>query len=76
MQDKILVIMGLVEDYHEYGHISYKDAIESKLSELVREPLSVQYPDDMNSIAAKFVFSAGWKAAERSHNISNASGVE
>lgn len=43
MQDKrnienvVLVIMGLVEDYHEYGHTSYKDAIESKLREMLRE---------------------------------------
>lgn len=40
----ILVIMGLVEDYHEYGHTSYKDAIKSKLRELVENKFSVQEP--------------------------------
>ena len=48
MQDKILVIMGLVEEYKDVaiGGFSGWDermAIESKLRELVREPLSDEH---------------------------------
>lgn len=78
MQDKIQEIMGLVKDYHEYGHQSYKDAIESKLRELVREPLS--YHDI--SMAHPAIGAYGQldvterivRWAERAHNITNTSG--
>ena len=80
MQDKILVIMGLVEDYHEYGHTSYKDTIESKLRELVREPLSdevIKMIDD----STHFHESTDWpirfaRNLERAHGITNTSEVE
>lgn len=73
MQDKIQEIMVLVEGYHEDGNASYKDAIESKLRELVREPLSeeeIKMIDD----STHFHESTDWpirfaRAIERAHNI-------
>lgn len=83
MQDKILVIMGLVEDYHEYGHHSYKDAIESKLRKLVREPLDAHEVGSLVETAAylstehqrRADFINGIRYAERAHGITNGSGV-
>lgn len=79
MQDKIQEIMGLVEDYHEYGHPSYKEAIESKLRELVREPLQVGYVAihagmRCKTEAERRAFCDGVEFAQRAHGITSASG--
>lgn len=88
MQDKILVIMGLVEDYHEYGHTSYKDTIESKLRELVREPLTpAQRMEILHSIPDDDDADSEWMltdmqlqlimdGVENAHGITNVSWVE
>ena len=82
MQDKIQEIMGLVEEYKDVaiGGFSGWDermAIESKLRELVREPLS----DDEICTMLGIDGSDDWtytvaKAVERAHGITNTSGVE
>lgn len=51
-----------------------RSLLESKLRELVREPLEVEYPDGITGINAEFIFAAGWHAAERAHGITSASG--
>lgn len=85
MQDKIQEFMGLVEEYKDVaiGGFSGWDermAIESKLRELVREPLSdkvIKMIDD----STHFHESTDWpirfaRAIERAHGITNTSGVE
>lgn len=96
MQDKIQEIMGLVDDFgvkaEAYNHqevtavelISARRLIESKLRELVREPLDAHevgclvetsaYPSTEHQRRADFI--NGIRYAERAHNITNASGVK
>lgn len=87
MQDKIQEIMFLVDAYRDTdkkcGSYTYNattaDAralLESKLRELVREPLQVQYPEGYENPFARVAYDAGWHAAERAHNLTNTSGVE
>ena len=77
MQDKIQEIMGLVDDIIGCDSAGYqfecKREIESKLRELVREPMQVQYPEGYDNPFARVAYDAGWHAAERSHNITNTS---
>lgn len=54
---------------------SARKVIESKLHELVenkfsvKEPLSVQYPDEYENPFARIAYASGWRAAERAHEI-------
>lgn len=91
MQDKIQEIMGLVDEYAtkversvSSGDASVKflteegearKSIESKLRDLVREPLEVKYPKGYENPLARIAYDAGWHAAERAHGITNTSGV-
>lgn len=80
-QDKIQEIMGLVDEYKDVaiGGFSGWDermAIESKIRELVREPLEVKYHKGYENPFARIAYDAGWHAAERAHGITNTSGVE
>lgn len=50
------------------------DLIESKLRELVREPLDVQYPENYENPFACISYAAGWRASYRAHNIISTSG--
>lgn len=84
MQDKIQEIMGLVDEYNNYGTTQDLYAIESKLRELVREPLSddaiATILDNREDIAER-ADGGGWhllpyafaRAIERAHNITNTS---
>lgn len=92
MQDKIQEIMGLVDDYgsaveatcssdggcaESHAETRAYKAIQSKLRELVREPLSddvIKMIDD----STHFHESTDWpirfaRAIERAHNITNTS---
>lgn len=97
MQDKINEIMGLVDAYSEACfdqalHQREKDDVpernrqfvESKLRELVREPLDAHEVRCLVETAAylstehqrRADFINGIRYAERAHNITNTSGVE
>jgi hypothetical protein len=77
MQDKIQEIMGLVDEYAKmvpniYGAPEFRAQIESKLRELVREPLS---DDEAWAIAVNSDNSLhAIRYAERAHGITKEGG--
>lgn len=91
MKDKIQEIMGLVDEYKDVaigGFSGWEErmVIESKLRELVREPLG---DEDVLSIQERYVGgvcpqypldASDWinfaRAIEAAHGITNTSGVE
>lgn len=88
MQDKIQEIMGLVDAYYKSGAqegLLLRSNIQSKLRELVREPLSdeeiadyVEHADVHGRYADPFERGVRWgiRHYERAHGITNTSGVE
>lgn len=92
MQDKIQEIMELVDDLsgwcdecNFYKALEIKLSIQSKLRELVREPLSddqideyIKHADMHGRYAETFARGVRWgiRNYERVHGITNTSGVE
>lgn len=76
MQDKIQEIMTLIDGYAASDSINLRMLIESKLRELVREPLSYESAkeliDSCKDDGPMFLL----RNVERAHGITNASGVE
>lgn len=80
-QDKIQEIMGLVDQHHKCGVLKeawLRSQIESKLRELVREPLSdedIEKATGVKQGTPMFLAATGFvRATERAHNITSASG--
>ena len=79
MQDKIQEIMGLVEEYKDvaiggFSGLDERMVIESKLRELVREPLTHELAWSIAVVSDNAMHAI--RLAERAHGITNTSGVE
>ena len=74
MQDKIQEIMGLVDEFAKHERQCTRSAIESKLRELVREPLSHKEACELIAECEQDGPIYILRNTERAHGITNTSG--